>query len=213
MGILIVHKPAEPATAAWSMTRGTIRSSYPGHSGYPREAGDLYAEPGWAVDSMLDAVRFVGPIYDPCCGTSTIVSRCRARGLVATGSDIQDLGGNRVRDVFTIQRRLANVVSNPPFILAERILRHLLPLVSRQLVLFLRLSFIEAECRDDLFTQYPPSVILAHKKRVSCPPAVLDGPRDRWGGIVQPANSGGKMPYAWWIWRAGHVGPTEIRRI
>jgi hypothetical protein len=96
---------------------------------------------------MLDAVRFVGPIYDLCCGTGTIVSRCRARGLVATGSDIQDHGGNRVRDVFTLQRRLANVVSNPPFILAERILRHLLPLVSRQLVLFLRLSFIEAECR------------------------------------------------------------------
>jgi hypothetical protein len=50
MGILIVHKPTEPATVALSITRGGIRSSYPGHSGYPRESCDLYAEPGWAVD-------------------------------------------------------------------------------------------------------------------------------------------------------------------
>lgn len=190
-----------------------MSSTYPGHSGYPREARDLYTEPGWAVDLLLDQVHFVGPVYDPCCGTGTIVSRCRARGLAARGSDIQDLGGNRVADVFSLRRRLTNVVSNPPFSLAERMLQHLLPRVTHQLVFFLRLSFIEAECRDALFAQYPPTLILAHRKRVSCPPAVLDGPRDRWGGIVQPANSGGKMPYAWWVWQAGYTGPTEIRRI
>jgi hypothetical protein len=186
-----------------------VRSTYPGHSGYPRVALDLYCEPARAVDRMLDHVEFDGAILDPCQGTGTIVSRCRARGLQATGSDIQDFGCNVVRDVFSIEEQLENVVCNPPFILAERILWHLLPLTHGQIVLFLRLSFYETQCRDSLFEQHPPQRILVHRERISCPPGQLDGPRNEWGSIIQPTGSGGKMPYAWFVFRRGYTGLTS----
>jgi hypothetical protein len=188
-------------------------SSYPGHSGYPRKAFDLYCEPGWAVDRMLDQLVFEGPVLDPCAGTGTIVSRCRARGLDACGSDIQDFDSCTVRDVFSITERVANVISNPPFILAEAILRHLLTIVDGKIILFLRLTFIEANCRDALFAQFPPALILAHRQRVSCPPGTLQAPRDQYGAIIQPPGKGGKMPYGWFCWWNGQCADTVIRRI
>lgn len=194
--------------------RRPTRSSYPGHSGYARVDSDYYREPAWITDALLDAVQFTGTILDPCCGGGRIPSRCLDRGLHATGSDIVDRGFGRVQDVFDRTEPLDNIISNPPFTLAERVARHAFTIVRHRIALLLRLPFLEGKCRDALYARFPPTLILASRKRVSCPPGRLgrDGPKDRWGALLEPEETGGKMPYAWFIWQIGHVGDTVIRR-
>jgi ParB-like chromosome segregation protein Spo0J len=60
----------------------------PKNSGYKRALFGFYVEPRWFVDQILEVESFDGRVHDPCCGIGTIPSRCLARGIRATGSDI-----------------------------------------------------------------------------------------------------------------------------
>jgi hypothetical protein len=187
-----------------------IRSSYPGHSGYPRVDDEYYREPAWIIDALLDVVPFTGSILDPCCGGGRIPSRCLERGMDATGSDIVKHGFGTVQDFFDRTAPVDNVISNPPYCLAEDVAKHALGIARHKVALLLRLAFLEGRCRRDFFQSTPPAQVLVSIRRVSCPPGVLDGPRDRWGAIMQPQESGGKMPYAWFVWQVGYTGQPVI---
>jgi hypothetical protein len=76
--------------------------------------------------------------------------------------------------------------------------------------LLLRLPFLEGQCRKEFLCRTPLAMVLVSSRRVSCPPGLLDGPRDKWGAIMQPEERGGKMPYAWFIWQPGYTGEPTI---
>jgi hypothetical protein len=98
------------------------------HSGYERQVFDYYREPEWAVDWLLDAQAFAGPILDPACGSGTVPRVCCRRGMTATGSDIVDRGFGSQLDFFDRREPVANIISNPPFRDVERFIRHALSL-------------------------------------------------------------------------------------
>jgi hypothetical protein len=89
----------------------------------------------------------------------------------------------------------------------------MLTLVRRKLILILPLTFMTDQKRDDFFKEYPPIRVWACSDRPSMPPPVLDGPRDRFGAIIQPVNTGGTMPYAWFVWERGYNGPPTFLRM
>jgi hypothetical protein len=192
--------------------RAGAYTSYPGHSGYVRVLHDYYREPGWAVDPVFKVERFTGRIFDPCCGGFTIPARCRAHGYQADGSDLQDIAGCKVQDVFDITETHDNFFLNPPYRRAEAIIRHLLPLTHYKLVVFLRTNFLHGSKRHRLFF---PVVPLARVwflgPRPSCPPGVYRGQRDNLGCLIQPEETGGKMDYSWFIFERGHTGPWTGR--
>src|ERR1700748_1891477 len=109
----------------------TKQTGFPGHSGYARVAHDYYREPGWAVDVLLDAEPFLGAVFDPFCGGGTIPARCRARGIEAEGSDIREIAGCAAQDFFHSTAQRDNIISNPPYALAEQAARHALRLTRR----------------------------------------------------------------------------------
>lgn len=59
---------------------------------YGRAKHNFYVEPRWLVNVLLDMETFTGTVLDPACGSATIVSACRDRGIRATGADIVDRG-------------------------------------------------------------------------------------------------------------------------
>ena len=186
---------------------------YPGHSGYARIEHDYYREPAWAVDALLDAEPFLGAVFDPFCGGGTIPARCRARGMKADGCDIQDIGACVVRDFFESTARHDNIISNPPYKLAEQAACHALKLVRRKVAFFLRLNFLESQSRHTFFRDAPLSRVLVMARRVSCPPGIYTGERDQWGCLIQPEEKGGKSAYAWFVFDHGHVGETHTSRV
>jgi hypothetical protein len=179
-------------------------------SGRERADGDYYIEPRWLVDGLLTAEPFDGAIRDPFCGGGNIIGACLQRGLAATGSDLYDRGFGARRDAFTIAESFDNLISNPPFMKIEQVIRHFLPLVRRKLVLLARLNILEGQERLGLFRQSPPARIWVSSRRASIPPGDLAHPRDNFGAVVPLPASGGSTAFAWLVWDRNYTGPTIL---
>jgi len=189
------------------MTLPTIDSSA---RAAPRErsANDWYREPVWAIEGLLDVQRFSGLTLDPACGSGTIPTTFEARGLSCHGADLVDRAGGdyAVMDFLTETRAGAvdNVVTNPPFDLAEAFLSRALRLARHKVAFLLRLSWLEGRSRIWVYDSTPLCAVHPFAARVSMPPGGMD---------IEP--KGGAVAFAWYVWDHSHpVGaPAVIRRV
>lgn len=180
------------------VTKGNPRSS-----GYDKVEYEWYVEPSEAVRALFKSELFVEDIYDPACGGGTILAvACNEFSLRVNGSDIVDRGsGYPVSDFLTCQPDLwGNIITNPPFGLAEEFALRAIQMSRYKVAIFIRLAWLEGEGRyKRLFNLHPPSRVLVFRNRMSCPP----------GGRGIPAK-GGSMAYCWVIWDKHHRGPTQL---
>lgn len=176
--------------------KGNARSS-----GYARNSHDWYVESASAVDALLDVETFDGTVWDPACGGGNIPLRCRARGMEAVGSDIVDRGaGGFIVDFFAMDHLLGPVVvTNPPFVYAQRFVEHALKLGAAKVAIIQRLAFLEGQERGKMFRATPPARVWVFSSRQSMPP----------GGMDVPAQSG-SVAYCWIVWDKTHCGRTDI---
>src|SRR4051812_15446492 len=93
-------------------------------SGYAKQPLDLFATPSWVTDALLKVEQFDGPVWEPACGDDHMVDALRAGGLTVQGTDIAS-GVNFLR---TNDFPCKNIITNPPFSLAEPFVRHALKL-------------------------------------------------------------------------------------
>jgi hypothetical protein len=186
---------------------------YPRRSGYKRVHKGFYVEPRWVVRGILNAEEPEGEVLDPCCGTGTIPSVCLERGIPARGSDLVYRGFGEVRDLFDITEPVDNIISNVDYAIAETCAWHMLTLVRRKLMLILPVTFLEIGERERFFQKHPPVRVWACPDRPSMPPGCMEGERDRFGAIIQPVNTGGTMPYAWFVWEPGYRGEMITKRL
>jgi len=93
---------------------------------FERAANDLYVEPPWCSERLFAVETFPGVIWDPCCGTGTIIRSARAAGLRGCATDIST-GWN-----FLTARVPGcgpfSVVTNPPYGIAREIVERALEL-------------------------------------------------------------------------------------
>lgn len=185
---------SETATAS---TRGNGRGS-----GYAREANDFYREPPRAVDALLDAELFTGDVLDPACGRGNIVERCVFRDIEAHGSDLIDRADGLfpVIDFFDVADPVANIITNPPYGVAEQFIRHALSIAERKVAVLVRLAFLEGQRRHrDLFKPTPPARIWQFSSRISMPP-----------GDSGAEAKGGAVAFCWIVWSRDRVGEPRF---
>lgn len=168
---------------------------------YERADGDFYCEPAWTVELLADAEPFVGEIWDPCCGSGTIPAVFEARGYRTFASDIADRGAPAasIGDFLAYHRQADNIVTNPPFSLAERFITHALKLARLKVPVLVPLSFLAGQRRHALFAANRLARVYVLSKRPSMPP----------GGRGIEAR-GGKTDYCWIVFDHGHRGPAQI---
>jgi len=175
---------------------------------FPRHVDDFYIEPAWSVELLLDAEPFVGVVWDPACGSGTIVKTCSARGIDAVGSDIVDRGFGGVQDFLDPAAEFVNVhniVSNPPYRDAADFIARALAVARRKVAMLVQSKFPYSQRRHALFTEHPPSTLYFLSTRPSMPPG------DKLLAGTLKAE-GGKLDYLWMVWdRAKPHGPTECR--
>jgi len=95
---------------------------------FARDEHDHYVEPEWVSERLFDVEQFQGPILDPACGWSRILTSARKHGYRVRGSDIANRVGARHPDFrvldFLMQQdastwqwwaNAGSCVSNPPF--------------------------------------------------------------------------------------------------
>lgn len=87
----------------------------------PLTGNDFYPTPHWAVKALLEKESFAGPVWEPACGKGDIVHVLQNHGLDVWATDIEERGfEDQVCDFLKSDFRCANIITNPPFNLANR---------------------------------------------------------------------------------------------
>lgn len=176
---------------------------------HARHVEDWYIEPAWTVELLLAAEPFTGGIWDPACGSGTIVATAIACGLTAVGTDLVDRGFGSRHDFLLDLAPLpfggvANIVCNPPYRIADKFIERALRVAERKVAMLVQSKFPYSQRRHALFTTHPPARLCFLSTRPSMPPG-----EKLLAGTLKP--EGGKLDYLWMVWDRAHRGPTECR--
>lgn len=174
---------------------------------------DLYETPPAAVHALLRHERLNGSIWEPAAGRGAISRELRAAGYTVFASDLctYDCADAYIMPNVDFLKQKAsewhntyqNIVTNPPFKLADKFVRHGLKLGCKVIVLQ-RLIAIEGAGRSDLIDKHCVR-IWAGIERL---PMMH---RDGWKG---PKLAVGGVPFAWFVFEPKRSkGAIELRRI
>lgn len=155
-----------------------------------RDGPDFYPTPPWVVHALLGMEEFHGEIFECACGDGSISKVLEQAGHNVYSSDLFDHGyGVPGIDFLNSMRTSPNIITNPPYKLAENFVQKGLELVEHKLVLLLRLAFLEGVGRQiRIFGETPPSRVRIFSERPTFYPKG-----------VEPKGSG-TIAYAWFVW-------------
>ncbi len=172
-----------------------------------KKGPDFYPTPLWGTEALLAYEKFNGPILEPCCGDGAMADVLKNHGYKVLASDLYDHGYGTQRDFYDydITDNMPNIVTNPPYREAEKMIHHALQISKKGKVCFLlRLAFLEGQGRyHRLWRQYMPRRVYVFSERLSMFPK----------GSLE--TSGGTTAYAWFVWETGKpdLSPPHIHWI
>lgn len=184
-----------------------------------REENDFYPTPPSAVEALLTVERFRRKIWEPACGTGDMVRPLQAAGHLVIATDLVDRGFGYCGDHWNFLERRdpepeADIISNPPFKLAQAFIQHALNLTRPRLwevggkpvgtapkvAMFMRLAFLEGRERAPWFPTTPLARVYVMSARVKI----------QRGRLAVSSDKGGTMAFAWYVWQHGHQGPPSL---
>jgi len=164
-----------------------------------RPESDFYETPVVATESLLLHEKFGHTIWEPACGRGAISKILVGRGYDVNSTDKYDHGyGQTGIDFISIREcKLCDLVTNPPFSLADDFMIRAIDLLQRGYVnkfaFLLRLNFLEGQKRAKIFKEFPPVRVLVFSKRLPM--------------MHRPNYEGKKatstVAYAWFVWELG----------
>lgn len=161
---------------------------------------DFYPTPRWATFALTESEKFVGDIWECACGDGAMSNVLAETGNRVISSDLYDRGFGEVGlDYLSSERRMPNVITNPPFNSAEGFVASGLKTAQRKFALLLRLAFLEGANRTNtIWCKSPPARVWVFSERITFYPKG-----------AQIAGSG-TTAYAWFVWDKDHSGQTEL---
>lgn len=164
---------------------------------------DFYPTPEWASYALLANESFKGKIWECACGDGAISKVLQTDNDNVISTDLYDRGfGKTGLDFLTTNRKVCNIVTNPPYNSAQKFIEHGYSLIRRKMALLLRLAFLEGIHRaNTIFSQIPPSRIWVFSERISFYPK------------GKSVKGSGTTAYAWYIWDKKYEGPTQLNWI
>lgn len=183
---------------------------------------DFYATDPVAVQKLLTKYAINGnEILEPCVGNGNIVNAINnfyTNKRNITGIDIVDRGypNTIVHDYLTWEtdKKFDCIITNPPYSLAKEFVEKSMPLLNDgydedgypngQLIMFLKIQFLEGAKRKELFEKYPPKYIYVFRNRMAT-----------WNN-GEPLDPNGKrwattMCHAWFVWEKGSTTEPIVR--
>ena len=167
-----------------------------------REKDDFYPTPPEATRSLLAKETFGPRIWEPACGDGAISKVLEAAGHEVVSTDLFDRGYGEARVDFLMEHRLAapEIVTNPPFKLAEQFLRHALDLGATKVAMLLRLAWLEGAERKRIFESTPIARVHVASRRISMAR----------GGTDDGKGGGSMIAFAWFVWDCSHEGAPSL---
>lgn len=188
------------------------------------DALDDFPTPPWATRALMTHVilpKVVGHVahpnllkaWEPACNRGHMSKVLSEYFLHVTSSDVHDYGWNSVGDFLiegteppSVALWGANaVITNPPFVQAERFVHRAMRVKRVQIVAMLvRTSFLEGGTRyKNLFRDTPPTFVAQFAERVIMLKGVLRDPDKRYWdgkGWRRPSTA---TSYCWLVWVVG----------
>jgi len=159
-----------------------------------RSPEDYYITPDIAIKELLKREKFEGLGWEPACGNGAIVKFFP--NIMA--SDIRtddEIVGEKGIDFLKTFRKVDFIITNPPFKLAEKFIKHALECKPNKLAIFGRIQLLEGQSRYKMFKENPPDRVYVFSNRIST---------SRNGTI-----KGGLMCFCWFVWDF-KIGPKPI---
>lgn len=165
-----------------------------------REKDDFYPTPPEGTHALLSVEEFTGHIWEPACGDGAISKVLEGSGYKVRSTDLVDRGYGEHGHDFLMEWdcRPDNIITNPPFKLAEQFARHALHITTGKVALLCRLAWLEGKGRRDLFENSPLKNVWVFSKRLHM---------SRNG---EPNPNGGMLAFAWFVWERGYTGRPNL---
>lgn len=177
---------------------------------WDRNDNDWYVEPSVCSLALFDVVQFKGPVWDPACGMGRILKSAQVSGFDTIGSDVE----KRTDDCDFLADFLSNhslpevefdVVTNPPFAIAEDFVRKTIDILShgRRGAFVLPIVWMAGfSSKRDWLPSSPLRYVLPISPRPSMPPGEVLCAGER------PGN--GTKDFAWFVWEKGFTGKPAL---
>lgn len=158
-----------------------------------RPDDDFYPTPPEAIGALLAVEQFEGEIWEPACGDGAICRVMEAAGYRIKATDLIDRGyGEAPHDFLDSPYRSANIVTNPPFKLAEQFVRLSLKRTTGKVCLLCKVQFLEGVKRKLMFESTPLKRVWVFSKRVTM---ARNGKRENYSSSM--------MCFCWFVWEHG----------
>lgn len=175
---------------------------------WARDEHDYYCEPKWCSERLFEVEKFEGDIWDCAAGMGRIVNSALSAGLGAYGSDLvqRDVAHYAWAPIDFLRCTKPwgqNIVSNPPFKIAEAFVKHALELAPKKVAMLLPANWVLGDKRSRWLELTPLARIYFITPRPSMPP----------GAVVEAGvePGGGTVDFAWFVWSRGRIGPADVR--
>lgn len=164
-----------------------------------RPINDFYPTPPAGTLGLLKFESFVGDIWEPACGDGSMSKVLESAGYNVISTDLEPRGYGTQGDFFFYGSLLApNIVTNPPFRLAQEFADRSLALGCEKLALLCKLIFLEGKVRGKWFPSTPLKKVYVFSERLSMS---RDG---------QDLENGGMIAFAWYVWERGYSGAPAV---
>jgi hypothetical protein len=164
-----------------------------------RPENDFYPTPREGTTGLLDNMRFSGTVWEPACGDGAMVKVLEEYGYSVIPSDIEPRGCGYERDFLqTMVLQAPNIITNPPFRLAQQFAMHALDLRAEKVALLCKLAFLETQERASWLESSPLAKVMVFKKRLTL---YREGIK---------LKNGGMIAFAWFVWEREWIGKPVL---
>jgi len=164
-----------------------------------RPENDFYPTPPEATLGLLSRETFTGTIWEPACGDGAISNLLIEKGHQVFSSDLIDRGyGDTGIDFLTSDKKFDNIITNPPYTLAQQFVEHSLSLTTGKVAMLCKLAFLEGGKRKTMFENTPLASVHVFSKRLTM---TRNG--------IKMKNSG-MIAFAWFVWDHDYKGSGPI---
>lgn len=172
-----------------------------------RATKDYYATHPSVTEDLLRVESFNQKILEPCCGEGYMAEAIIKAGYEVEACDIVDRGYGRQADFLSsdFEPDVFDIITNPPYQDTLLFIERAINMCKEKVAFLMPLRYLSSMERYSFYQSYPPIRVYCYVNRINM---AKNGRFD----LYDDAGAN-KEIYAWYIWKKGYQGKTELRWI